>query len=135
MDDSAAEAMGRANRDVIVTVFKACVRTIEMTIVHVIYCCSQTLTFSLLFVDRFIIGHICPEAQEGGPIAVVQNGDIISINAKTVSIEIMVDENELNRRKQEWKMKPYKVQNGYLRRYISNVQDASHGCICDINVF
>lgn len=86
--------------------------------------------FSFFFL-RFIIGHICPEAQDGGPIALLKDGDIISINAKTLSIDVALNNEQLEKRRRKWKPRPYKVVAGYLRRYIRVVQDASHGCVCD----
>ena len=80
---------------------------------------------------RFLIGHICPEAQVGGPIALIKTGDLIRINAEKLSINVELDEAEFNMRRQQWKPQPLKTSPGYLRRYIVNVQDASHGCVCD----
>jgi dihydroxy-acid dehydratase len=79
----------------------------------------------------FIIGHIVPEAQEGGPIALLQNGDIISIDAKQNSIEVAVSDDELARRRAQWTMPPYKVTRGTLYKYIKTVKDASEGCVTD----
>jgi dihydroxy-acid dehydratase len=79
----------------------------------------------------FIIGHIVPEAQEGGPIALLQNGDIISIDAKQNSIEVAVSDDELAQRRAQWTMPPYKVTRGTLYKYIKTVKDASEGCVTD----
>jgi dihydroxy-acid dehydratase len=79
----------------------------------------------------FIIGHITPEAQDGGPIALVRNGDKISINAKTKSIELHVSKDELAKRKETWKMPPYKATKGALYKFIKNTSNASEGCTTD----
>jgi dihydroxy-acid dehydratase len=79
----------------------------------------------------FIIGHITPEAQEGGPIALVKDGDIITIDAVNNLITIDLTEDELAKRKLQWKMPPYKAHKGALARYINDVSSASTGCITD----
>ena len=79
----------------------------------------------------FLIGHIVPEAQEGGPIALVRDGDEIVIDAETRKLNVLVDEAELERRREEWKPPPLKYQKGTLYKYAKNVTDASHGCITD----
>ena len=79
----------------------------------------------------FLIGHIVPEAQEGGPIALLQDGDIITIDAKTNRIEVAVDDAELARRRAQWTMPPYKATRGTLYKYIKNVKNASEGCVTD----
>jgi dihydroxy-acid dehydratase len=80
----------------------------------------------------FIIGHVAPEAQAGGPIALVRNGDIITIDADTDSISVAVSEEELAQRKQQWSMPPYKATNGTLYKYIKNVAPAFEGCVTDM---
>jgi dihydroxy-acid dehydratase len=79
----------------------------------------------------FIIGHITPEAQVGGPIALVKDGDIIEINAETRSIELHVESSELSRRKSLWTMPPYKYNKGTLYKFIKNTSSASEGCTTD----
>ena len=79
----------------------------------------------------FCIGHVVPEAQVGGPIALVKDGDIISVDAVKNTIELRVPEEELARRRQEWKAPPIKVTQGTLFKYVKMVEDASHGCITD----
>ena len=79
----------------------------------------------------FIAGHVVPEAQEGGPIAHVQNGDVISIDAENNSIDFAVDAAELNRRRAAWSAPPYKAARGTLYKYIKNVKNASEGCVTD----
>jgi dihydroxy-acid dehydratase len=79
----------------------------------------------------FIIGHIVPEAQEGGPLALVRNGDRIVIDAATHSLSVDLDAEGLARRRAEWRMPDYKAHRGTLARYIRTVRDASHGCVTD----
>lgn len=75
------------------------------------------------------IGHVCPEAAEGGPIALIKDGDKIKININTRNIEILVSDEELAMRESELKPFELKCKSGYLAKYAKNVQDASHGAI------
>ena len=79
----------------------------------------------------FLVGHVTPEAQEGGPIALVQTGDKIIIDAETRRIDLDVSEAELARRKKAWKAPPYKATRGTLYKYIKSVKSASEGCVTD----
>jgi dihydroxy-acid dehydratase len=79
----------------------------------------------------FIVGHITPEAQEGGPIALVKNGDRVTIDAVRNRIEVEVSDGELAARRASWRMPPYKVTRGVLRKYIRSVRSASEGCVTD----
>ena len=79
----------------------------------------------------FIIGHVVPEAQEGGPIALIENGDVVTIDAKANKIEFELSDKELTDRKTQWKMPPYKASRGTLYKYIKNVKTASEGCVTD----
>lgn len=80
----------------------------------------------------FLIGHVTPEAQEGGPIGLVRDGDTITIDADKKVIDIVdQSDEELQRRKLEFKAPPLKYQKGTLFKYAKVVQDASHGCITD----
>jgi dihydroxy-acid dehydratase len=79
----------------------------------------------------FIVGHVCPEAQEGGPIALVQDGDIITVDAEKNSIQVELSEQELQRRKTQWKMPQYRASSGTLWKYIKLVKSASEGCVTD----
>ena len=79
----------------------------------------------------FIIGHIVPEAQEGGPVALLQNGDRIIIDAEHNTLTVAVSDAEMARRQAEWQMPPYKVSRGVLYKYIKAVTDASQGCVTD----
>ena len=79
----------------------------------------------------FIVGHVSPEAQEGGPIALVQNGDRISIDAESNLLSVDLPESVLVARRRQWIMPPYKAQRGTLYKYIKNVQPAHLGCVTD----
>jgi len=79
----------------------------------------------------FIVGHICPEAQDGGPIALVQDGDLIIIDSQKNLINIDLSESELKMRREKWIMPPYKASRGTLYKYIKNVKSASEGCVTD----
>lgn len=79
----------------------------------------------------FCIGHVVPEAQVGGPIALVRDGDLISVDAVQNTIELHVSPEELAKRRTTWTAPPLKVNQGTLYKYIKVVSDASHGCITD----
>jgi dihydroxy-acid dehydratase len=79
----------------------------------------------------FIVGHICPEAQEGGPIALVRDGDRITIDVKKHSVELEVAKAELARRRKAWVAPPLKVTRGTLAKYVRLVRPASEGCVTD----
>jgi dihydroxy-acid dehydratase len=79
----------------------------------------------------FIVGHVCPEAQEGGPIALVRDGDVITIDAESNRIDVAVSDEELRRRRGQWKMPPYRAVSGTLYKYIKLVKSASEGCVTD----
>lgn len=79
----------------------------------------------------FIIGHVVPEAQEGGPLALIQNGDIVTIDADRNELSVAVSDAEMSKRKNAWKMPPYKATRGTLYKYIKNVRNASEGCVTD----
>jgi len=79
----------------------------------------------------FIIGHVTPEAQLGGPIALVQDGDKITIDAQKKEITVHVTDQVLAKRKAAWKAPPYKYTSGVLYKYIKNVKSASEGCVTD----
>jgi dihydroxy-acid dehydratase len=79
----------------------------------------------------FIIGHVTPEAQEGGPIALVEDGDRILIDAKRQAIELEVGTEELARRRKRWTPPPLKATRGTLYKYIKTVKSASQGCVTD----
>jgi dihydroxy-acid dehydratase len=79
----------------------------------------------------FIIGHIVPEAQEGGPIALLREGDIVTIDAENNELSVAVSDAQMAKRRAEWKMPPYKATRGTLYKYIKNVKNASEGCVTD----
>ena len=79
----------------------------------------------------FIIGHVVPEAQVGGPIALVRDGDQITINAETNEITVDISDEEMKKRQSDWTMPPYKANRGTLYKYIKNVKTASEGCVTD----
>ncbi|MBE0659466.1 MAG: dihydroxy-acid dehydratase [Bryobacteraceae bacterium] len=79
----------------------------------------------------FIVGHVTPEAQEGGPIALVRSGDTITIDAQDNVISVDVSDEEMAARRAEWKMPPYKATRGTLAKYIRLVKNASQGCVTD----
>jgi len=75
------------------------------------------------------IGHVSPEAAVGGPIALVEEGDIISINIPDYAIELKVSEEELEARRAKWQPREPKVTTGYLKRYMSMVTSGNRGAI------
>lgn len=79
----------------------------------------------------FIIGHVVPEAQEGGPIALIKTGDMITIDTTTNIINVDLSDQELVHRKASWTMPPYKASRGTLYKYIKNVRSAAQGCVTD----
>ena len=79
----------------------------------------------------FVVGHIVPEAQNGGVIALVQDGDIIEINAEKNTLEVHLTDAELQERKAKWQAPPLKFSSGVLYKYIKNVSTASDGCVTD----
>ncbi|CAK7237606.1 dihydroxy-acid dehydratase ilv3 [Sporothrix eucalyptigena] len=79
----------------------------------------------------FLIGHIVPEAMEGGPIALVKDGDRIIIDAEQRVVDLEVPKEELEKRRKEWKAPPLRVTNGTLRKYAALVSNASLGCVTD----
>ena len=79
----------------------------------------------------FIVGHITPEAQEGGALALVKDGDRIVIDAAANKLDVQLSPDELKQRRAAWKAPPYKVTRGTLFKYIKNVKSASEGCVTD----
>ena len=79
----------------------------------------------------FVVGHVTPEAQEGGLIGLVKNGDIIRIDAITNKLELKIPEEEIAARKAAWVKPAYRATNGVLRKYIATVKSASLGCVTD----
>ena len=79
----------------------------------------------------FVVGHIVPEAQAGGTIALIEDGDIIEINAEKNTLEVHLSETELSQRKANWQAPDLKFSSGVLYKYIKNVSTASEGCVTD----
>ncbi|KAG6783163.1 dihydroxy-acid dehydratase, chloroplastic [Populus alba] len=79
----------------------------------------------------FVAGHICPEAQEGGPIGLIRNGDVINVDVRERRIDVQLTDSELEERRKNWTPPPYKATRGVLYKYIKNVQSASEGCVTD----
>lgn len=79
----------------------------------------------------FIVGHVTPEAQQGGPIALVRDGDVVTIDAERNQLSTDVCESELAKRRERWVMPPYKATRGTLAKYIRLVKTASQGCVTD----
>ncbi len=79
----------------------------------------------------FLVGHVVPEAQEGGPIALIHAGDRITIDASERCLSVEVEDEELARRRARWRPPPYKAARGTLYKYIKNVKSASEGCVTD----
>ncbi|KAH7309543.1 dihydroxy-acid dehydratase [Stachybotrys elegans] len=81
----------------------------------------------------FLIGHIVPEAQEGGPIGLVQDGDTITIDAEKNVVDLEISEQEMEKRRQAWQAPPLKYTQGTLKKYAKLVTNASNGCVTDGN--
>jgi len=79
----------------------------------------------------FIIGHVVPEAQDGGPIALVEDGDIITIDDEAHTMEVDITEEIMSQRSAAWTAPELKASAGVLYKYIKCVTDASHGCVTD----
>ena len=79
------------------------------------------------------IGHVCPEAAVGGPIALVEEGDIIEINIPANTLNVRVSDEEMARRKAAWTPREPKVTTGYLARYAALVTDASKGAVLQVS--
>jgi dihydroxy-acid dehydratase len=77
----------------------------------------------------FVVGHITPEASEGGLIALLEDGDIITIDAINNKLEVDLTEEEISERKKNWKKPPYKAHSGILKKFIDTVSTASEGCV------
>ncbi|MFY0687065.1 MAG: dihydroxy-acid dehydratase [Cyclobacteriaceae bacterium] len=79
----------------------------------------------------FVVGHITPEAQEGGPIGLIENGDIIAIDAANNTISVKLSDEEIAARRAKWVQPPYRATKGILKKYINSVSTASEGCVTD----
>ncbi len=80
----------------------------------------------------FIVGHIAPEAQVGGNLALIQNGDKITIDAVNNRIDVDLSNDELNARRANWRAPELKAKQGTLKKYIKTVASASEGCVTDL---
>jgi dihydroxy-acid dehydratase len=79
----------------------------------------------------FIVGHVAPEAQEGGPLALLREGDPVVIDAESNKLDVAIPAEELEERRASWTMPPYKAGSGTLWKFIKNVTSASEGCVTD----
>ena len=79
----------------------------------------------------FVIGHVTPEAQDGGPIALIENGDTITIDAVERVMNLEIDDHEIEKRRENWKQPKIPIQSGVLYKYAKTVSTASEGCITD----
>ena len=79
----------------------------------------------------FVVGHITPEAQVGGVIGLVQDGDLIQIDAEANTLQVHVSNAELEKRKSKWQAPPLKAGSGALYKYAHTVSTASKGCTTD----
>jgi dihydroxy-acid dehydratase len=79
----------------------------------------------------FVVGHIVPEAYEGGTLAVVEDGDIITIDSENNIINVDISENEIINRIKKWKKPDPKINKGILYKYVKSVSNASSGCVTD----
>jgi dihydroxy-acid dehydratase len=79
----------------------------------------------------FIIGHVSPEAQEGGPIGLLKDGDVITIDAETKTMSVDVSDADMETRRKSFVAHPLKATRGTLYKYIKNVSSASKGCVTD----
>ncbi|MFV8343897.1 dihydroxy-acid dehydratase [Flavobacterium sp. XS2P39] len=79
----------------------------------------------------FVVGHVTPEAYEGGGIALIQNGDVISIDAVKNTINMKISDEELAKRKTNWKKPESPIKQGVLLKYMRSVSSASEGCVTD----
>lgn len=79
----------------------------------------------------FVVGHVSPEAQLGGTIGLLRDGDMITIDAEKNSISVALNDEELKSRRAAWKQPPLKVKRGSLYKYAKTVSSASQGCVTD----
>ena len=79
----------------------------------------------------FVVGHVTPEAQEGGAIALLKNGDHIKIDAINNLMDVLITPEELENRRKAWVQPAYKATKGILYKYYKSVSTASEGCVTD----
>ena len=82
----------------------------------------------------FVVGHISPEAYVGGPLSLVKNGDLITIDAEKRELNLEIPMAELKKRKKLWKMPKPRYTRGVLAKYASAVTSASLGAVTDLNL-
>jgi dihydroxy-acid dehydratase len=80
----------------------------------------------------FVVGHVTPEAFDGSVLALVENGDVITIDARNNSLNVKLSQEELERRRRNWKQPVLKVKSGVLYKYAKCVSNASEGCLTDL---
>ena len=80
----------------------------------------------------FVVGHISPEAQVGGPLALIEDGDIINIDADNNVLNLEVDQQVIEDRRSRWQAPPLKATFGVLKKYATLVSSASLGCVTDL---
>ncbi|MEX1062403.1 MAG: dihydroxy-acid dehydratase [Balneolaceae bacterium] len=80
----------------------------------------------------FVLGHVTPEAQDGGTIALLQDGDRIVIDSEKRRVDVELSDEELSERQKTWKQPPSAVNKGILKKYAATVSSASKGCVTDI---
>ena len=79
----------------------------------------------------FCVGHVAPEAQVGGPIGMLRDGDVITIDAETLTISVDISDDEMASRRAQWVEPPLKYTRGTMYRYIKTVSSAQMGCVTD----
>jgi dihydroxy-acid dehydratase len=79
----------------------------------------------------FVVGHITPEAQDGGVIALIEDGDFIFIDAEKKTLELKIPQEEIEKRKLKWSPPELKYKSGWLSKYVKLVSSASEGCVTD----
>ena len=79
----------------------------------------------------FIVGHITPEAQLGGPLGLLQDGDVVTVDAEKNRLDVDLSDEELGKRRDAWVAPPLKATRGTLFKYVKNVKTASEGCVTD----
>ena len=79
----------------------------------------------------FVVGHVTPEAFDGGPIAIIENGDTITINAETKTLSLALSEDEIKTRLSQWQQPEARYKKGTLAKYAKTVSSASEGAVTD----
>lgn len=82
----------------------------------------------------FVVGHITPEAFDGGPIALVENGDEITIDAENAIMQLHLSDEEIQQRREAWQPVPPRYTRGVLAKYAKTVSSASEGAVTDKNL-